>query len=409
MYFATVNAILLRGLGLSSIVSPSIPTTDQSSVSDSSIVKRQSNDTTAGGQVIYSIPTDQDTYGGVSEFNWEQVTTSFIANTTAVIFSILVRNDPSFFSFDDFYCNAAGNNGTNLIANPGFETGTTDPWFLVGVAGLPYAGYVANSTTSPPHSGNWCFYDGAVGGVDGISQVLPTVPGTKYMVTFWISEQDPVNAGTAALTQNVVSDFAPPSNLHLTPDTDSGSNHTDGITNVAEPVLTGNASPRIGVNIDLNGTFYGTVDSDQNGTFTFPFPTDLPPGQTIVTASSVVGNSTSGPSTPPFIVTYIPSSSPTLTLQPSVDTEGDTALDDVLDLAGDGSPNTNITILDGGQVIGFTTSSSNGSYSFATLPQSVGMHNYTAQEPTDVAGNAPVSSPLGIDILAPDDSCVAEL
>jgi len=109
-------------------------------------------------------------------------------------------------------------------------------------------------------------------------------------------------------------------------------------------------------------------------------------------------------------VTYIPTPPPpTLALQPSADTQGDTTSDDVLDLTGNGSPNTTITILDGSQVIGHTTSSSNGSYSYMTSAQSAGMHNYTAQEPTDLAGNTPVSSPLPIDILEPDDTCPAEL
>lgn len=404
MYFPILNSILLRGLNLTSFISPHSLNTAQNE--HYSIHKRQNSDTTAGGQIIYSIPSDEDTYGGVPEFTWKQIITSFVANSTAVIFSILVRNDPSFFSFDDFYCSAAGTNGTNLIANPGFESGTWAPWFLVGVSGLPYAGYVADANDSTPHSGDWCFYDGAVGGIDGISQVLTTVPGTTYQVTFWISEQDPVNAGTAALAQNVVSDFAPPSNLHLTPDTDSGSNHTDGITNVGEPVLVGNASPRIGVNVYLNGTFYGTVNSDQNGTFTFPFPSDLTLGETTITAASVVGNSTSGPSTPPFVVTYIPPSALTLGLQYYSGSGGSAASDDdVLDLAGEAAPDTNITILDGGRVIGSTVSGSDGSYLFVTTAQSAGMHNYTAQEPADAAGNVRVSPPLGIDILGDDGTC----
>lgn len=247
--------------------------------------RQQSNDNgdyTGGGQVIYSIPVNGNTYGGVPAFNWTQVTTSFTANSTAVIFSLLIRNDPSFFSFDDFSCLSATNN-TNLISNLGFKSGSFAP--IVGVEGLPYAGYIASSTDSPPHSENWDFYDGAVGGVDGISQVLDTSPGTTYNISFWISEQDTVPTGVAALTQIVISDFGPPTNLHLTSATDTGSSDTDGITNIAEPVVVGNASPKIGVNIYLNGTLSRAVKSDQNGTFTFPLFSPLPSGQTIVTAS----------------------------------------------------------------------------------------------------------------------------
>lgn len=185
MYFSTLKAILLRGLDLSLSISRN-PSNDeeQRRVSEASLDKRQQpGPTTGGGQIIYSIPADGDTYGGVPSFNWTQVETSFIANSTAVIFSILVRNDPSFFSFDDLSCTAPGND-TNLIANAGFEAGVTDPWFLVGVTGLPYAGYLATHNASVPHSGNWDFYDGAVGGIDGISQVVDTVPGTKYSVSF---------------------------------------------------------------------------------------------------------------------------------------------------------------------------------------------------------------------------------
>jgi len=209
----------------------------------------------------------------------------------------------------------------------------------------------------------------------------------------------------AALAQTVVSDFGPPTNLHLTPATDSGSNHTDGITNDPEPVLTGNASPKIGVNIYLNGTFYGTVNSTQNGTFTFPFPSDLPPGETTATASSVVGSSNSSQSTPGFVITYIPPSMPTLQLVSSSFGPDD----DMVDMDGIGSPNTNITILDGGEEIGSVISSSDGAYSFTAPGQSNGIHNYTAQEPTDAAGNARVSNPLAVDILGPPAECDLEL
>jgi hypothetical protein len=63
---------------------------------------------------------------------------------------------------------------SNLLANPGFESGTTG-WTFVGDAGI----------TTAPHSGNYDAYLNIAGGA--ISQAVGTVSGDLYLVSFWLA------------------------------------------------------------------------------------------------------------------------------------------------------------------------------------------------------------------------------
>jgi hypothetical protein len=70
---------------------------------------------------------------------------------------------------------------TPLIANGGFETGDFSNWTISGNLGfvkvLP--GFV--------HTGNFAAANGAVGTLGYISQLVNTVPGAVYDVSFWLS------------------------------------------------------------------------------------------------------------------------------------------------------------------------------------------------------------------------------
>jgi len=62
----------------------------------------------------------------------------------------------------------------NLIANPGFESGTNG-WLFTGDSGV----------TASPHTGNWSAYVNIAAGT--IGQTVATVPGDIYLVSFWLS------------------------------------------------------------------------------------------------------------------------------------------------------------------------------------------------------------------------------
>jgi hypothetical protein len=74
---------------------------------------------------------------------------------------------------------------TNLVGNPGFETGTFSSWTQFGNTGFTGVG-----TSSPdgtlPHSGTYLAFFGPVGTDGGINQTL-TAPAGIYHVDFWLA------------------------------------------------------------------------------------------------------------------------------------------------------------------------------------------------------------------------------
>jgi len=76
---------------------------------------------------------------------------------------------------------AAPATADNIIMNPGFEAGTLY-WTFTG------AGYIHSADGyDPSHSGSWEAYLNAYPGYGTISQVVATVPGDLYNISFWIS------------------------------------------------------------------------------------------------------------------------------------------------------------------------------------------------------------------------------
>jgi serine protease len=71
---------------------------------------------------------------------------------------------------------------TQLIVNPGFETGTATPWTLT-------AGVLNNSASEPPHSGSWdAWLDGyGTTHTDSAAQTVSIAStATSATLTFWL-------------------------------------------------------------------------------------------------------------------------------------------------------------------------------------------------------------------------------
>jgi hypothetical protein len=66
---------------------------------------------------------------------------------------------------------------TNLVTNPGFETGTFSGWTSVG------GQFVG---TGNPHSGTYSAFLGNVGSDGGLSQTITTTVGQLYNISFWL-------------------------------------------------------------------------------------------------------------------------------------------------------------------------------------------------------------------------------
>jgi len=74
----------------------------------------------------------------------------------------------------------------NLVANPGFETGNFAPeWTQFGDTSFDGVGNSSPDGT-PPHSGNFLAFFGAVGTTSGITQTLTASAGL-FNVDFWLA------------------------------------------------------------------------------------------------------------------------------------------------------------------------------------------------------------------------------
>lgn len=84
--------------------------------------------------------------------------------------------------------------GQSIVQNGGFESGDFSLWTLVGTG--PEINFVDNGPPITPHSGTYAAALGQVGAMATLSQTLPTLPGQRYLISFWLS-----NPGSARQTE----------------------------------------------------------------------------------------------------------------------------------------------------------------------------------------------------------------
>jgi hypothetical protein len=103
------------------------------------------------------------------------------ATSSTTLLSLLFRNDPAWTAMDNVSVVKTGTS-VNLLLNGGFDTSVgghiPDNWLAVGTQGLPAAG------DWNPGGGNGYWLDGAIGGFDGLAQVVATTPGDSYTICF---------------------------------------------------------------------------------------------------------------------------------------------------------------------------------------------------------------------------------
>ena len=99
---------------------------------------------------------------------------------------------------------------TNLVANPGFETGDFTGWTVAGET-RPDHSFVSDPDTYPgwdewlPHNGNSFAALGAIGSDLSLSQTIATTPGQAYTFSFHLgSDGEKPNALTALWNESVV-------------------------------------------------------------------------------------------------------------------------------------------------------------------------------------------------------------
>jgi hypothetical protein len=122
-----------------------------------------------------------------------QYSTSFVATDTSTNLSFAFREDPAFWFLDDVSVTTGG--GANLLVNGGLEG--LNGWSSLNIFGAAAAGVI--SGPGGCRSGQ-CWVDGSVQGYDGLTQVFATTVGATYNISFWLSDDGPLNVASQLST-----------------------------------------------------------------------------------------------------------------------------------------------------------------------------------------------------------------
>jgi hypothetical protein len=125
---------------------------------------------------------------------YKETFTATLAETTV---AWAFREDPGYVSFDDASVSLAGG-GPNLLSDPGFESaalGSDAPpaWTVFATPDtIGPTGVVQSSATTEygtrPHTGSNYWFDGSIGGYDGLAQTIHTTIGQAYTISFYLAD-----------------------------------------------------------------------------------------------------------------------------------------------------------------------------------------------------------------------------
>jgi len=140
---------------------------------------------------------------------YTQYVSSFTATTSQTYLTFFFRQDPAYWGFDNV--SFTDGNGNNLAANGSFETGDLTGWMAVGQQGLPAGGQVTSgdlgTSSYNAEDGSYFWRDGAVGGVDGVAQLVSTTVGQNYTLSFWLAGDGGATASFDAYVGAAVSTY----------------------------------------------------------------------------------------------------------------------------------------------------------------------------------------------------------
>ena len=169
---------------------------------------------------------------------YKQYTTTFTAVSTTTYVTFNFRDDPAYIYFSNPTVVDQTASGPNLLADSNFASGTTG-WTVINPFGAPYNGTVDCGGVG--QNGAKCaWYDGATQAYDSLSQLLTTVPGHVYLVSFYAWENSGSRSNYSTLSTNGNT-------------TNTGGNGID---------ITINAAPQPAYQ-NLTGTVY--ADANHNG------------------------------------------------------------------------------------------------------------------------------------------------
>lgn len=219
---------------------------------------------------------------------------------------------------------------------------------------------------------------------------------------------------------SIIIDLTPPLAPAIVSATDDVAPHTGtlldgGLTNDTRPALNGISDPNSSITIFDNGIKIGTATADGSGNWSFTPPADISSSTHIFTAQATdpVGNT--GPLSGEFTLT-VDAIAPNLPIISAVTNDnvipgvavnpGQPTNDNQPALSGTAEGGSIINVYDNGALVGTTTASGGGNWSF-TFPVGTtladGSHNLTVTA-TDAAGNTSLPStayPIVVDTAPP--------
>ncbi|WP_434632129.1 Ig-like domain-containing protein [Chromobacterium sp. CV08] len=228
------------------------------------------------------------------------------------------------------------------------------------------------------------------------------------------------NVGGQSAAYNITVDTAAPAaptGLALSAASDTGSSHSDGITDNNQPTVQGTAEANSTVTVYIDGTAVGTTTADGSGAWSYNLASPLADGNHSIraTATDAAGN-VGGQSIGYNITvdTAAPAAPTGLALSAATDT-GVSHSDGVTDnnrptVTGSAAAGSTVTVYVDGTAVGTTTADGSGvwSYSLAS-PLADGNHSIRATA-TDIAGNVGGQSTgynITVDTTAPQASISA--
>ncbi|MBM2885631.1 DUF4347 domain-containing protein [Chromobacterium phragmitis] len=202
-----------------------------------------------------------------------------------------------------------------------------------------------------------------------------------------------------------------PTGLALSAATDTGSSHSDGITDNNQPTITGSAEANSTVTVYVDGTALGTATANGSGVWSYNLSSPLADGNHSIraTATDAAGNVSGQSSGYNITIDTTAPNAPAVSGLTSASDTGSSHSDGITDnnqptITGSAEANSTVTVYVDGTAVGTTTANGSGAWSYnLNSPLADGNHSIRATA-TDTAGNVSGQSSgynITVDTTAP--------
>jgi large repetitive protein len=272
-------------------------------------------------------------------------------------------------------------------------TGTTEANSMVQL----YDGVTLLGSVTANGSGAWNITTGTL--ADGTHSLSATATDVAGNVS--------IASSAMAVTVDTTAPVAP-SITSFSPDTGIVGDH---ITDASTLTLTGTAEANSTLKVYDGATLLGSTTVNANGAWSFATASLTDGTHSFTTTDTdVLGHTSVSSSTVNVTVdSHVPAAPSIATFSPDTDAVGDGFTSaTVLNLSGTAEDNSTVNVYDGTTALGTTTTSSTGTWSFATPQLANGTHIFTATA-TDAAGTSSAASSALNVVVSPTAPTVATI